>query len=305
MGETHMTESEQRRVVNLDRTFDAPRALVFDAWTDADHLARWWGPEGFSLSSAESDPRPGGTLRLVMRGDDGIDLPMNGVYLEVVVPERLVVKTTALGTDGRPVLEGTFSATFTDQGDRTRIKLRAEATALAPEAIAMLGGMQAGWSQSLQCLDDMFTGAVERQLVVTRMLSAPPAQVFELWTNPDHVSRWWGPTGFSISIEEMDVRPGGTWRFTMHGPDGGDYPNTIVYDTIQAPDRLVFTHQAPRFRTTVTFDEMMGMTVLTMRQVFDSAQEREMVAEKFHAKEGAEQTLARLAALLESTVGAV
>jgi uncharacterized protein YndB with AHSA1/START domain len=291
-------------VITIMRTFDSPRELVFKAWTEAERLAQWWGPDGFSIASAESDPRVGGSLQLVMRGPDGIDLPMSASYREIIPPELLVVESTWVGTDGLPLLEAKHTVQFADREGRTEITLRAEARALVPDAIARLGGMRAGWNQSLQCLDDVLTGSADRQLVVSRLFPAPPDRVFEMWTKREHVGKWWGPTGFSITVDQMDVRPGGTWRFTMHGPDGTDYPNSIVYDEVDPPERLVYTHLVPRFQTTVTFDEMMGMTALTMRLVFRSTPERDVSAEKFHAQEGAEQTLVRLAQLVQSQAAA-
>jgi uncharacterized protein YndB with AHSA1/START domain len=299
-----MNDADARRVITITRTFDAPRELVFKAWTEAERLAQWWGPDDFSISLAESDPRVGGSLKLVMRGPDGIDFPMTASYREIVPPELLVVESTALGPDGQKLLEAKHTVTFTEREGATEITLHAEANALVPEAIAMLGGMHAGWNQSLQCLDDVLTGTVDRQLVVTRLLPALPSRVFELWTSREHVAQWRGPTGFTISQDEMDVRPGGTWRFTMHGPDGVDYPNTIIYDVINPPERLVYTHLAPRFQTTVTFDEMMGMTAVTMRLVFASTRERDVAVETFHAKEGGEQTLDRLVELVQTEASA-
>jgi uncharacterized protein YndB with AHSA1/START domain len=289
-----MSNEGASRELTITRLVDAPRELVFRAWTDPEHLARWWGPDGFSVSSAHSDLRPGGALAIVMCDPDGLGSPMTGVYREVVVPQLLVIDTRVVGADGQLLLEGTHTVTLADRHGKTELTVRAQAVALAPEAIAMLGGMRAGWSQSLQCLDDLLTGTIDRQLVVSRLLEAPRAKVFELWTEPEHVGKWRGPAGFTISVDEMDVRPGGIWRFTMHGPDGTDYPNTIVYDEVSPPKRLVYTHREPLFQTTVTFDEMMGMTALSMRLVFGSAEELASVAKVYHAAEGANQTLDRL-----------
>jgi len=298
-----MTDAPTQRTVTITRTFNAPRERVFRAWTEVEDLAQWWGPDGYA-ASVESDPRVGGTLNVVMRGPDGIALPMDAIYLEVQPPELLVVKFTALGADGRHLLEGMLRVTFAERGDHTEITLRTEATALVPEAIAMLGGMSAGWNQSLQCLEDMLNGTVDRQLVVTRLLPVPPDRVFAMWTNPDDLLKWWGPHGFTITHAETDIRPGGTWRFTMHGPDGVDYPNTIVYDEVKAPERLVYTHLQPHFQSIVTFDEMMGMTALTVRLIFDTTHDRDLSVEQYRAQEGAEQTIARLAALIEASAGA-
>ena len=100
----------------------------------------------------------------------------------------------------------------------------------------MLAGMEAGLLQSLRRLDDVVTGAVDRSIVLSRMLQAPREQVFELWTSPEHLANWWGPNGFTLTTHEADIRPGGVWRFTMHGPDGVDYPNVLRYDEdVHAP----------------------------------------------------------------------
>ena len=240
-----------------------------------------------------------------MRGPDGVDYVMTGVYREVVAPERVVVEGNALGADGQPMLTALNTATFVDRDGKTEITVHARAVTLVPEATPMLTGMQAGWSQSLRCLDDVLTGAVDRQIVLMRMLPAPRERVFEAFITRSQVEQWWGPDGFSVTTEQMDVRPGGIWRFTMHGPDGTDYPNEIVYDEIDPPELLSYTHHGtpesddPSFVTTVALDDMMGMTVLTMKLVFDSPEARDHVIDKYHAIEGGNQTLGRLEAFLE------
>ena len=82
--------------LHLDRTLEAPRALVWEAWTDPAQLAGWWGPEQFTIPRCEADVRPGGQLRIDMQGPDGTVYPMNGTFAEVVEPERLVLLTAAL-----------------------------------------------------------------------------------------------------------------------------------------------------------------------------------------------------------------
>src|SRR2546430_11151240 len=79
----------------------------------------------------------------------------------------------------------------------------------------------------------------DREILLTRVFDAPRELVFKVWTDPEHVGRWWGPRGFTNTIHEMDVRPGGVWRFTMHGPDGVDYLNRIVFIEVARPERLV------------------------------------------------------------------
>jgi uncharacterized protein YndB with AHSA1/START domain len=139
------------------------------------------------------------------------------------------------------------------------------------------------------------TDTSTREIVATRVFDAPRETVFRLWTDPEHIKHWWGPRGFTNTIHEMDVRPGGVWRFVMHGPDGVDYDNEIVYGEIDAPALLTYTHVAePNFDVRVTFDEAGDQTRVTVQMTFETAEERQRVVDKFGAVEGLHQTLERL-----------
>jgi uncharacterized protein YndB with AHSA1/START domain len=145
-----------------------------------------------------------------------------------------------------------------------------------------------------------------RSIVTTRVFDAPRELVFAAWSDPEHLAQWWGPNGFTTTTRAFDMRPGGVWRFVMHGPDGRDYQNRITYDEIVKPERLVYSHggaedvEPVQFRVTVTFEDLGGKTRLTMRAVFPSAAERDRVAKDYGAVEGAQQTLARLAEHLKT-----
>jgi uncharacterized protein YndB with AHSA1/START domain len=140
----------------------------------------------------------------------------------------------------------------------------------------------------------------DREMVIARVIDAPRELVWKAWTDPYHVAQWWGPDGFTTTTHSMDVRPGGVWRFVMHGPDGTDYLNRIVYVEIEEPARLVYKHTGEvdhediRFETTVTFEEAAGETRVTLRSVFPSAEERDRVIREYNALEGGKQHLARL-----------
>ena len=138
--------------------------------------------------------------------------------------------------------------------------------------------------------------SASREIVATRVFDAPRELVFEMWTDPKHVTQWWGPNGFTTTIYEMDVKPGGVWRFVMHGPDGVDYQNRVVYREIVKPERLVYAHvSGPQFEMTVTFADDGGKTRLTARMLFESAAQRDQVVKERNAIEGLTQTLGRLA----------
>jgi uncharacterized protein YndB with AHSA1/START domain len=142
----------ETRELTITRTFDAPRTLVWRAWTDPRHLAAWWGPEGFTNPVCELDLRPGGAIRIVMRGPDGADYPMRGVYREVVAPERLVFTNFAVDADDQPMMDGLTTVTFSERDGKTEMVLHTRATALVPLAIRMIAGMEPGWRQSIERL---------------------------------------------------------------------------------------------------------------------------------------------------------
>lgn len=298
-----MSEPAGSRSITLTRTYDAPRPAVFAAWTEAHQLQKWWGPDGMEAPSVTSDPRPGGELTIEMVGH-GLRQTMRAIYREVEPPERLVVDSVVPGAGEEPVIESSHTVTFVDLGGRTEVTVEATATVFGPEGLGALEGMRAGWNQSLQCLDDALSGAVDRQVVLLRVYPAPPDTVFGLWVAKEHLQKWWGPEGSSLTTEEFDPRPRGRWRFTMHDPQGTDYPAAITYNEIVPSTRLTFTHRDPTgvdppFTTVVTFDEFGGQTALSMRHVFASPGDRHLVVAKHRAIEGGNQTLARLAALLE------
>jgi uncharacterized protein YndB with AHSA1/START domain len=140
------------REVEIVRLFDAPRALLFKAWTDPAHLARWWGPRMFTNPVCEVDARVGGAWHIVMRAPDGTEYPCGGIYREFVEPERLVFSNIAYDRQGKPILDGLTTVTFEQHGEQTKLRLHTRATALVAYAVSHLEGMQAGWAQSIERL---------------------------------------------------------------------------------------------------------------------------------------------------------
>ena len=141
-----------------------------------------------------------------------------------------------------------------------------------------------------------------RSIIGSRVLDAPRALVFSVWTDPKHLAQWWGPNGFTTTTHAYDFRPGGVWRFVMHGPDGRDYQNRITFDEIVPPERIVYRHgggddvEPVQFTQTVTFEDLgNGRTLLTWHGRFPSAEERARVIKEYGADKGLVQTMARLA----------
>jgi uncharacterized protein YndB with AHSA1/START domain len=145
-----MANEEQELV--LTRVFDASRELVFKAWTDPKRVAQWWRPRGFTNPVCELDVRPGGAIRIHMRGPDGTVYPMTGVYQEVVEPERIVFTSAPLDAEGNALFELLTTVTFAEQGGKTKQILRARVIKRTAQAAQYLKGMEAGWTQSLEHL---------------------------------------------------------------------------------------------------------------------------------------------------------
>jgi uncharacterized protein YndB with AHSA1/START domain len=150
----------------------------------------------------------------------------------------------------------------------------------------------------------MMTTAAPNEIAMTRTFDAPRELVFAMWTDPEHVAWWFGPHGFSMTIESMDVRPGGAWKFVMHGPDGRNYDNHIVYNIVDRPSRLCYSHTVPKFDVELTFEDVDGKTRLTSRMIFDTAELRNRVAEEYGAVQGLQQTFSRLAEVAEYSAAA-
>ena len=136
-----------------------------------------------------------------------------------------------------------------------------------------------------------------RDIVGCRVLPFPRVRVFDAWTDPARLTRWWGPKGFTSTFEQFDLRPGGVWRFVLYGPNGASYPNESVFVEIVPPERIVFDHVSkPVFQVTATFAEVAGGTELTFRQRFETPALRDKIAT--FAVEANEQNLDRLEAEL-------
>jgi uncharacterized protein YndB with AHSA1/START domain len=146
-----------KRELTLVRMFDAPRAVVFKAWTDPKLVAQWWGPNGVTNPVCELDVRPGGELYIVMLAGEalgplkGSEWPTRGVFQEIIPPEKIVFTASAI-VDGEPIMENTNTVTFEEHDGKTKMALHILVTHMTPEAAGPLAGMEMGWAQSLDKL---------------------------------------------------------------------------------------------------------------------------------------------------------
>jgi uncharacterized protein YndB with AHSA1/START domain len=136
-------------------------------------------------------------------------------------------------------------------------------------------------------------------IVSTRIFAVPRELLFEAFSNPDHLVHWWGPKGFTNTFHEFDLRPGGAWRFVMHGPDGAEYQIAKDFVEVVKPERIVLQNLEPthRFLMMMTFADDPGGTRLTWFMNFESAEENAKLRSVI--SEANEQNFDRLEAYLE------
>ena len=283
------TESSEWDLV-ITRVFDAPRELVFKAWTETKHMAQWWGPSGFTNPVCELDVRAGGAIRIHMRAPDGVVYPMKGVFEEIDEPERLVFIGSALDEKGNSMFDVLNTVIFAEQHGKTALTLKARVIKAAAQAPQYLQGMQAGWTQSLDRLGAHLDSISQRsneerssqkEFVLTRGFDAPRALVFKAWTEAEGLALWWGPKGCAIKVYRLDLRPGGVFHYSMRR-EGQEMWGKFVYREIAVPERIVFvnsfadekgdTARSPyhpkwplEVLNTLTLTEHEGKTTLTLR----------------------------------------
>jgi uncharacterized protein YndB with AHSA1/START domain len=272
---SNLVENTSDREIVITRVFDAPRELVWNAWTDPKHLLHWWGPKGFTNTFQEINVKPGGVWRFIMHGPDGRDYQNKIVFDEVAKPERLVYSRN--GDEGEPVRFQT-TVTFAERDNKTELTMRMVfPSATERDQVVKEYDAIEGANQTLDRLAEhvsQLSGArpPTGDVLITRLFDAPRKLVFKAWTVPEHVALWWGPHGFTNPVCELDLRTGGAIRIHMRAPNGTVYPMTGVYQEIREPERLVFTsaaldesgHSLFEIMNTVTFAEQGGKTKLTL-----------------------------------------
>jgi uncharacterized protein YndB with AHSA1/START domain len=277
------------RTLTTTRVFDAPRELVFKAWTDPKQLARWFPPDGFS-ADCELDVRPGGTIRVDMKGEDpalgpeffGKVFPGSGVYREVVANERLSFTFDAPSEEG--VLMLLMTVLFEAQGRKTKLTIHQTAeTVAAYEELVKIGASE-GLRQSLDKLTALLDGVPntttdvkDRTLTLTRVFDAPRDLVWTAYTDPTHIVKWMFARDWEAPFAETDVRSGGNFRIGMRPADHSEEGFVVdgTYREVVRPERLVQELSDGRLMT-VRFEDVGGAkTKLTLSVEMAESEEME------------------------------
>jgi len=139
------------------------------------------------------------------------------------------------------------------------------------------------------------TNTADREIKISRLLNAPIALVWEVWTDPEHIKNWWGPNGFTNTITRMEIKPEGEWDLVMHGPDGTDYKNKSIFREVVPHQKLVYEHvSSPKFMATIEFENRGDQTFLQWHMLFESREQFIEVVKTFKADEGLRQNIEKL-----------
>jgi uncharacterized protein YndB with AHSA1/START domain len=290
-----MTKSTSSSVTSADRTlttnrvFDAPRELVYKAWTEPKQFAQWFPPEHFTAPLCELDVRPGGALRIQMKGDDdagefaGLVFPGKGVYTEVVPNERLAF-TFEDASEGTTSPKMLMTVIFEDQGRKTKLTIHQTAETVAGYEELIKIGATEGLRQSLDKLAALLEGkgpdtaisVTGRTLSLTRIFDAPRELVWKAYTDPAHIVKWSFAKDWEAPFAETDVRPGGKFRIGMRPADHseGGFVFEGTYREVVKPSRIVQLTSDGRVMTT-TFGDAGGKTKLTLTLEMAESEEQE------------------------------
>ena len=217
----------------IERTYSAPRDLVFSLFTDPAHLTRWWVPFALTNPVCEFDARPGGSIRFVMEAPDGTRFNFIGTVHEVDCPSRLVFSTIALNHAGARQLEVLQTISFVEKEGQTVVRIRIKVVSATVEGLDSFTGMEGGWMQDLARLEfhllthwsgDRRRRAVEgdetaltvtmpsdREIMVTRTFDAPRAAVYAALTDPAMFPIWWKPSAARDAPESAPIASSGEY----------------------------------------------------------------------------------------------
>jgi uncharacterized protein YndB with AHSA1/START domain len=269
----------------VSRVFEAPRELVWEAMTDPRHVAKWWGPRGFTTKIEEMDVRQGGAWIHVMRGPDGTEYPNRSVFTEVQRLERIAYSHGG-GRKNAPD-DVHFTATWSFDAlaeNRTRLTVRMQfATAADKAKIVSEYGAIEGAKQTLERLSELLPLInAHPEYVITRIFDARRDSVFSAWTDAAQVAKWFGPKGCTVRVARFEAKPGGMAHLCMRMPDGREMWGKWVFREIAAPERIVYVNcfsdekggltKHPmnptwplELLTTVTLEDLVERTRLTLR----------------------------------------
>ena len=248
----------------ITREFDAPRHLVYQAWTTPELVKRWWTANRGQITVCDIDLRVGGRWRYAMTTNSGLDVGFHGEYRQIVPGER-IVHTEIF--EGMPDAEALTTTTFRGTDDRTIVTILVHHSNPADRDAHLAAGMEDGLRDALDLISDVALAGV----TISRTFDASPEAVFSAWTEPVQFGRWFATTATTVDQISMDVRPGGSWRARMTIGEGQEIHWHGRYVDVQPSKRLVLTmsdEPGDEYDVlVVVLDTAAGGTTMTFSQV--------------------------------------
>lgn len=319
---TEPTPNPDREIV-LSRVYDAPRELVWEAWTNPKHVVNWWGPQGFTTTIEKMDFRVGGVWKHVMRGPDGANYPNKSIFREIV-PLRRIAYSHGGGREDGPGASFDAIWTFEEVG-ANQTRLTGRLVFRTPEdrdfVVKEFGAIEGGKQTLARLAEQLPTMTAPKEFVATRVYHAPREVVWKAWTEVSQLQQWFGPKGFTTPTCKLELKVGGTYHYCLRSADGNELWGKWVFIEIAAPEKLVFLSSfsdaqggvtrhpmAPVWPletySTMTLTESGGKTTLTLRWLpYRPTDEERQAFDSNHAsmKQGWGGTMDRLEAHLAQT----
>jgi uncharacterized protein YndB with AHSA1/START domain len=296
--------------VTVTRTLEAPRELVWRAWTRPEHFTRWFGTPPFTtpLDRIAMDVRPGGEWRAMQVSSDGTEMPFIGVYREIAEPERLVFTFDDPQDRSDPRRE-VVTVTLAEADGATEMTLHQEGHLPAEQYVLLQEGYSLFFDRLAAHVHDVATAEFTLDgdrpaIVMRRLFDAPRGVLFDAMTDPESLKRWYGPRRLPVDSAEVDLRPGGHYRIVQRAADGALHGFHGEYREVVPGERLVQTWIYEGYPDSVAvitgdYDECDGMTWLTSTTVFPSFADRQGNVDS-GAEAGARESWDRLAELMEA-----
>nr|WP_315464544.1 SRPBCC family protein [uncultured Rhodoferax sp.] len=269
-----MASTTKSNVISLTRLYDAPLAAVWEAWTRPEEVAQWWGPRGFTLTNHSHDLRTGGHWHYTMHGPDGTDYENTTQYLEVVPMQRMVYDHG--GHKDRPPLFR-VTALFTEREGRTQLNMSmafpSPEVALEMRGFIRKAGGEGTWDRLAEYLAKNHAG--KELFVITRSFEASIHDVYEVWTNPEHLAQWLPPTGATMRFLRAEARVGGSSLYEMSFTGGEPMHGLMKYLELSKPTRIAYTQQFCDAQENVTRPPFFKNWPLRMRTTVELVAEGE------------------------------
>ncbi len=248
--EAMMIRSIKPAPLIISKRFAAPRELVFQAWSSAEHLKNWFSPENYSVPEADIDFRSGGVFAICMRSPDGQDFWSRGKFTEVSAPDRLAFTAEVIIDGERRFIVATMAA-FEEDGAETSLTIRQEYEVYDEHFMSSVEGAPEGWRTTLDKLEYEIAriqanlhSVTHGSFTLERVYDASPAQVFHALSDRAAKARWFeGGDGWTAIERYIDVRPGGRERAKGRWPSGLITTFDAFYFDVIPNMRLVYAYE--------------------------------------------------------------